>query len=62
MGVEDRFAGNCKNFMEYDEFEVRNDPNFFPGDGECEKGVVRYVINGEYLCSSKYVFFEEYEK
>lgn len=38
----------CRNFKEYPEWEIRENPNLMFGDGECP--MAGYIINGDFDC------------
>ncbi|MFH1917757.1 MAG: hypothetical protein ABIJ14_01445 [Nanoarchaeota archaeon] len=57
--VTKRTANMCKNFKEYDEFEVRRDPNLVFGDGTCLGS--NHIIHNDYNCPTSCDYWGEYK-
>ena len=48
MSQEKRKASMCRNFMEFSEYQIRENPNLTFGNGKCPE--VAHVIDGDYDC------------
>jgi len=57
MNQERITTGMCRNFEEYDEQKVEENPNLTFGDGECPG--FNYIISCDQQCPPNCKFYEE---